>query len=205
MEKKALIITMLLLCSTGIKAQSHIGKLRIGFNAGVENNTSSQIMAFDQNTGYNAQYDKLNYRIGVSVEFKLSRNFSFNSALNYSNKDFTGTYYCHVCDPITNPSPEHISFNFVELPLAVRYYFLANKIRFFGEVGLNNLFLLNQERADNTRILGAKLGGGIEYNFTEGLALQISTKRNIGISKLFEKSDFTLNSSAFGIGILKRL
>ena len=85
-----------------------------------------------------------------------------NTSINYSNKDFIGTYYCAVCDFLVPPSPQEISFRFVEIPLTVKYYFLPNKIRLFGEFGLNNLFLLNKEVTDNSYTFGVKLGGGVE-------------------------------------------
>jgi len=205
MKKTILIFGIILCYSYGIKAQENSNKLRIGLNAGIEKNLSSENIAFDQYTGYSANYNKTNYRLGLNFEYELKTNFSINIAINYSNKDFTGTYYCAVCDFIVPPSPQSIDFRFIEVPLTLKYYFLPNKIRLFGEFGLNNTFLLNKEVTDNSYGLGIKLGGGIEYNLSKKIALQMTMDYNKGILKLYKESGFKLKSFAFGIGIMKRL
>ena len=64
---------------------------------------------------------------------------------------------------------------------------------------------MNKEVTDNSYILGIKLGGGIEYNLTKKIALQLNIDYNNSISKLYKESDFKLKSFAFGIGIMKRI
>jgi len=205
MKKTLLLFGILLIYSIGIKAQENLSKLRIGLSSSIEKNLSSESFAFDKYTGYSAAYNKTNYRLGLNLEYELTSNFSLNTGINYSNKDFTGTYYCAVCDFIVAPSPQNIDFRFIEVPLTLKYYFLPNKIRLFGEFGLNNLFSLNKEVTDNSYGLGIKLGGGIAYNFTKKIALQITADFNYGISKLYKESGFKLKSIAFGVGIMKRL
>ena len=205
-KKTLLILGISLFYSIGINAQEVLGKLRIGLSSSIENNLSSESFAFDKYTGYSADYDKTNYRFGLNIEYNLRENISINTSINYSNKDFTGTYYCAVCDFSVPPSPQKIDFRFIEIPLTVKYYFLPNKIRLFGEFGLNNLFSLNKEVTDNSYALGIKLGGGIEYNLTKKIALQMTMDfNNNNMSKLYKESDFKLKSFAFGIGIMKRI
>ncbi len=205
MKKTIVIFGIILFYSYGIKAQENSSKLRIGLNASIEKNLSSENIAFDKYTGYSADYNKTNYRLGLNFEYELKTNFSINTAINYSNKDFTGTYYCAVCSFIVPPSPQNIDFRFIEVPLTLKYYFLPNKIRLFGEFGLNNLFSLNKEVTDNSYGLGIKLGSGIEYNLSKKIALQMTMDYNSGISKLYKESEFKLKSFAFGIGIMKKL
>lgn len=199
------IVVIVFFYTLGLKAQNNISKLRIGLTTSIEKNLSSENVAFDKYTGYSVDYNKTNFRLGLNFEYELKSNFSINTAINYSNKDFTGTYYCAVCDFLVPPSPQDIDFRFIEVPLTLKYYFLPNKIRLFGEFGLNNLFSLKKEVTDNSYGLGIKLGGGIEYNLSKKIALQMTMDYNNGISKLYKESDFKLKSVAFGIGIMKRL
>ncbi len=205
MKYTTILSVIILFFSYGIKAQESTDKLRIGLNAGFEKNLSSDYLASDKFNGYFADYNKTNYRIGVNFEYEIKSNFSINTAINYSNKDFTGTFDCATCDFIVDPLPEKINFRFIEVPLTLKYYFLPNKIRLFGELGLNNLFSLNEEVTDNSYLSGIKFGGGIEYNLSKKTALQITIDYNKAISKVNKDSNFKLQSLAFGIGIMKRL
>lgn len=205
MKKILLTFGISLFCTIWINAQETHGKLRIGLSSRIENNISSKSFAFDKYTGYSANYNKTNYRFGLNFEYNLKDRFSMNTSINYSNKDFIGTYYCSVCDFFTPPSPQEIDFRYIEIPLTLKYYFLPNKIKLFGEFGLNTLFSLNKKVTDNSCMLGIKLGGGIEYNLTNKLAIQLNLDYNNSLSKLYKESDFKLKSIAFGIGIMKRI
>ena len=82
------------------------------------------------------------------MEYLLKANVTLNGSINYSNKDFTGTYFCDVCNFAFPPSPEEVDFSFMEVLLTLRYYFfIPRRIRLFGEIGLNNLFPLNDQVA----------------------------------------------------------
>ena len=188
-------------------------KLRIGMSAGLSKNLSSEIVPISEYTGFSGDYNKTNYRIGLNMDYSLKGSLTIFSAFNYSNLDFTGTYFCAVCDFAFPPSPEEIEFRFIEIPIGVRYYFFPSKIRLFSEFGLNNIFQLNslsEESSRNRYVLGYKLGGGLEYSFSEKIALQIGFDYNNSISNLFKDSyfggsDFKLKSITFGIGLLKRI
>ena len=187
------------------KAQNSLNNFRIGITTKIDKNLSSESMVFDQYTGYSADYDKINYRIGLNLEYQLEQNFSMNTAIQYSNKDFTGTYYCAVCDFPVPPSPEDIDNRFIEVPLSLRYYFLPDRFGLFGEVGINNQFLLNEELTDKSYALGIKLGAGFEYDFTQKLAFQFLVDCNRGITNLYNESNFKINYLGFGVGILKKI
>jgi len=162
-------------------------------------------MAFAKYTGYSVKNDKTNYRFGLNVEYVLKNEITINSAINYSNKDFTGTYYCMVCDFSVPPSPESIDFRFLEIPLTMRYYFFPEKFRLFGELGLNNQFVLSKETTDNLFGLGIKFGAGMEYNLGRDIALQLLLDYNKGITGFYRESNFKVDYLAFGIGMMKRL
>src|SRR5690606_30920409 len=191
--------------TASIKAQDHPGRFGIGFTASIEKNLSSEIMAFTEYTGYSAAYNKINYRLGLNIEYALKNEITLNSAIYYSNKDFTGTYYCALCNFSFVPSPQDIDFRFIEVPLTMRYYFLPEKIRIFGEFGLNNQFVLSEKTTDKKYGLGIKFGAGLEYNVGKNIALQLLIDYNKGITNFYDESDFKVDYLAFGIGAVKRL
>lgn len=204
-----LLFTCLFLNSKTLIGQDNgQSKLRIGLSASIEKNTSSERVAFSQYTGFFADYDKLNYRFGLDLEYRLKNKLTINGAIKYSNKNFTGTYYCDVCDFTVLPSPEDVDFTFIEVPIIIKYYFLPDKIRLFGEAGLNNLFALNHlgyEARVNSFAIGLKIGSGIEYNLSQKIALQLKIDYNKSISRVFKDSDFKMKSLNIGIGIIKKI
>jgi outer membrane protein with beta-barrel domain len=212
--KKNLIILLVIINSLDLYAQDKSNNFRIGINLNLENNLSSNNVAFDKYTGYSANYNKINYKIGLNAEYELKNGFSLNSGINYSNKDFTGTFYCAVCDFIIPPSPEKIEFRFIEIPISLRYYFLSSKLKIFADVGITNQFLLkgptnqiflNGENGNNKYIIGGKFGGGLEYNISREFAIQLITEYNRGFSNIFKESDFKINTISFGVGIVKKI
>jgi len=202
---RPIIFIILFLATASIKAQDNPGRFGIGFTASVEKNLSSEIMAITEYTGYSATYNKTNYRFGPNIEYWLKNEITLNSAIYYSNKDFTGTYYCATCNFLVAPRPQDIDFRSIEVPLTIRYYFFPEKIRLFGELGLNNQFVLSKNTTDKKYGLGVKFGAGLEYNLGKNIALQLLIDYNKGITNFYDESDFKVDYMAFGIGAVKRL
>ena len=208
-----IVILSFLTCIPVINAQDVTGKFRIGLSASLEKNVSSDRMAFGQYTGFTADYDKSNYGFGLNMEYLLNGNMTINAAVNYSNKDFIGTYFCDVCDFAFPPSPEEVDFSFIEVPITLKYYFSPHKIGLFGEMGFNNLFPLNDlgyEARVNAFVVGFKLGGGVEYKLSQKVVIQLTLDYSNSISKLFKDTYykepyFMLRSINFGIAILRRI
>ena len=86
--------------------------LRIGLSAGFIKNLSSEKMPISEYTGFSSDYKKTNYKFGLDMEYLLKANVTLNGAIIYSNMDFTGTYFCDVCDFAFSPSPEEVDFQF---------------------------------------------------------------------------------------------
>jgi Outer membrane protein beta-barrel domain len=200
-----ILIVFGLIISLNLMAQEKPKKLQIGININFEKNLSSKNVAFDKYTGYIANYNKNNYKIGLNAAYQFREKITVNSGINYSNKDFTGTYYCAVCYFIIPPSPRQIDFRFIEVPLSIRYYFLPSKLKLFADVGLTNSFSLNSENVDNTYILGGKLGGGLDYNLKNDYSIQFTTEYNISLTKVYNESNFKIRTISFGLGLVKKM
>ena len=108
MKTKILILIIAIISLNLYGQNDNLRNLRFGILFTLDSNLSSENFAFDEYTGYCADYNKTNYKIGLNVEYLLRNGFTLNSGFNYSNKNFTGTYYCAVCNFIYPPSPEQI-------------------------------------------------------------------------------------------------
>ncbi len=202
MKHRLLISIIILLFTCSLSAQENKSKFRIGLTMSLVENLSDDTIEFDQYQGLNAEYDKTNYRLGVTLEYGLGEKSSVNTAINYSNMDFTSTFYCEVCDFEVLPSPQDADLSFIEIPVTLKYYFLKNTLRPFAEVGVTNLFLLEEDIITNSYALSATIGGGLEYAITERIALQAAVDYNQGVTNLFKESDYKLKTLAFGIGVM---
>lgn len=198
------VLLVALYITIGVEAQENSRNLSFGFTGGIVNTPGSERISFDQYTGYNVENDQTNYKIGLFLEYKLRKGFAFNTAINYLKKDFTRTYYCDVCDFSEPPLPQDTHFRFLEIPVSLRYYFLPRRLRLFGEVGLNNIFLLNDELTDEVYVPGVQFGGGIEYNFSQEIALQIGLNYNKGMTAIFDRSAYKINYASLGFTLMKR-
>ncbi|MDT7828288.1 outer membrane beta-barrel protein [Pricia sp. S334] len=199
---------ILLLCISVVRAQDITNKFRIGLSAGPVKNISSERVAFGRYTGFTADYEQVNYRVGLGLEYGLKSNLAITGAIEYSNKDFTGTYFCDVCDFEVPPIPEDVSFGFISVPVTFKYYFPPNRIRWFVEAGLNNIFPLDEldyGAGSLSFITGLKIAGGMEYNLGRKFALQLKIDYNNGMSRVFKDSDFKIKSLHLGIGIMKNI
>ena len=205
MKTKILILIITIIGLNLYGQNDNPRNLRFGMLFTFDSNLSSENFAIDEYRGYSADYNKANYKIGLSVEYLLRNRFTLNSGFNYSNKDFTGTYYCAVCDFIGPANPEKIELQYVEIPLSLRYYFLPSDLKLFADIGLINQFSLTNEIIDNKYNISGKLGCGIEYNLNPKLAFQLVTEYNKGLTNMFKESDFKIKTISFGLGIVKKI
>lgn len=203
--KKGIIILFAIIISINSYSQEETKNFRIGVILTLDSNLSSERIEFDKYTGYIAEYNKTNYKIGISAEYLLKNGFTINSGFNYSNKNFTGTYYCAVCNFLIPPSPEKIEMQFVEIPLSLRYYFLPSSLKVYADIGLINQFSLKNKIIENKYNISGKLGFGIEYNLNSNLAFQLGTEYNHGLTNIFKESNFKIKTISFGLGIIKKI
>jgi len=203
--KKGIIILFAIIISINSYSQEETKNFRIGVILTLDSNLSSERIEFDKYRGYIAEYNKTNYKIGISAEYLLKNGFTINSGFNYSNKNFTGTYYCAVCNFLIPPSPEKIEMQFVEIPLSLRYYFLPSSLKVYADIGLINQFSLKNKIIENKYNISGKLGFGIEYNLNSNLAFQLGTEYNHGLTNVFKESNFKIKTISFGLGLVKKI
>lgn len=193
-----------LLVSFQLFAQKNKSNIRIGLLYAIDQNISQEHMPVDEYTGYSADYDQFNYKIGLTTEYAVNKGLTLNSGVIFSNKNFTGSYYCAVCDFAEPPAPEKIQLQFIEVPLSLRYYFFYSKLRVFADAGFINQLTLDPGFFEKEYLLSASIGGGVEYNIHQSLAIQFMTEYNKGLTDLYKESDFKIDIISFRFGLMKR-
>ncbi|WP_459212797.1 porin family protein [Aquimarina rhabdastrellae] len=128
MKRIVITFAIALICGKEVKAQNNLSKLSIGLTTSIEENLSSERINFDRHGEYATHYDKTNYRIGVSLAYALKENLSIITAVEYSNKDFKGRFFCETCNTLFPSEFMNIDYRFIEIPITLRYYMLPGKI-----------------------------------------------------------------------------
>lgn len=196
------------------KSSINADPMKIGLLISYDENVSSNVFQFNEFAGYLSNYDKENYSIGVLYEWEFKPDFSFNTAILYSNKDFTGTFYCDTCTFIMPPQPETISWRFLEIPLSLRYYFINESFQFFLDLGLVNQFniekgvalkgILDGESYANDYILSGKTDLGVGYAFDNSWGLQLIGSYQRNLSSVVSTGSADLQFIAARLGITKQ-
>ncbi|MEH6682431.1 MAG: porin family protein [Sediminicola sp.] len=201
---KIWIILFLLMCFA-LHSQNGPKWLRLGVTLSSDYNISSQNIELGNYMGYTASYDRTNYSLGLQAEKFLTTDMSVNLGLQFSQKNFTGTFYCAVCDWAMPPNPETIRMQFLEIPIGVRKYFLPGKWKLFADVGLLNQIALKNDLETNSYLLSANVGGGTEYKIGTRWSLQLKAFYNRALTNTFEGSGHKMQFLAFGMGIMTSL
>lgn len=183
-------------------------KLQLGVSYSSDINLSAEEIAFSQNTGYKTNYNQYNFTIGLNAQYFIIENFALQSGLSYSSRQFEGTFYCYVCDVIGDPfKPQKISLQFLQVPIAVKYYPYNSKIGFFGKLGVLNQFMIGKpdiERLEeNTYLLSALLGAGVKYRLNYGFTTQLSVRYTNSLSDTFKNADYSYNMLGMQLSLLK--
>lgn len=199
---KCLLFVAVLMIATNTHAQKVLSeseqknKLRVGLFYSLGTNLSGDIVLSDE-AGYRTKYNRNNFTAGLNLQYPIIKNLALQSGVSYSNRDFSGTYYCNVCDFITPPQQEEINLQFLEVPAALKYSNYFNNISFFGRIGVLNQLLVkgptNQEFYEleaNSYSLSGISGAGIEYHFGHGFSTALSANYAIRLTQIFEDADY---------------
>ena len=204
--KPKILILLLLAFALNIKAQDNKGIFKLNLNTSFDARLGNKDIVADRWAIDGVKYDRMNYKIGLNLEYGFKEKLSVLSGLNYSNKDFTGAFRGN--EFVLNP-PARVELRCIEIPVLLRYYFQPEKLGFYGEIGLNNNIKLSGDKMYivdfHTYSIGLKVGGGIEFNASSKFALQLFANYNKGLSNVFKNSNYKVDYLSFGIGIAKRL
>ncbi len=154
-----------------------------------------------------------NFTAGITTEIKLLSRLSLRTGLLYSNKDYTGSFGCPQCYYafsdylVYDASRQTIKQRYLELPAAARFYFVQNRFSLFGELGVVNSFLVDNDRTNsnikhsevksNNYILNAEAGVGISYTVVRYIEISVTTVYRNSITTYIATDDMQLRS--FGV------
>jgi len=211
MKIKFILFCLLIISFKSYTQDSTLKKIRIGAFFSIDKNSSSDIAQIDNTfRQYLVDYDKFNYKIGLSFEYLFNRRLAINSGVNYSNKKFTGRLFDRLAPlslrPALSDTLETVNIEFLEIPISFRYYFLPKNFRIFTDIGIINQFDIGKSSVvRNPFVISYKLGLGIEFNIGPDTLLQISTEYNEGLTSLSDRSDYVVKNVSFGFRIAKNI
>ncbi len=153
-------------------------------------------------TGLHIIDDKYNYSLGIQSGYKLNEQIDIGFGLTYSNRKSEVTCYCHLCDKIFTP-PQETNFEFISLPLFLRYYPLKTKLLSpYLLLGANYRTYLSKEFREGLH--------KIQMEGKAGIGLQIKVAKNFSLSaesfylndlySISEFSDFKYKGLSFAFG-----
>lgn len=210
--KSILIVAMVVMASTAygqVSSSNHSGQrtLQVGLFYSYNQNLSSDNITLGPERGFRTDYDPFNFTVGLTALYYLNNNFALRSGVGYANRDFSGTFYCHVCI-FAPPGPQRqkIELQFIQVPIALRYYPYNQQIGFFGEVGLLNQFMIKKPALkrlkEHTYLVSAMLAAGLTYDFGDSLTAELSVRYTDRLSEMFKNADYSYQTVGVQLGLL---
>ncbi|WP_264537135.1 porin family protein [Flavobacterium sp. N1736] len=189
--KKSIIILCTLFLSVTVIAQTK--KVKLGVKAGL--NIAS--LTFDESELNSS--GKTGFRAGVMVEIPMSKNFSLQPELLYSQQ---GTKVSFSDQDVTNSNYKStIKLNYLNIPVMLKYYVIKDlSLQAGPQIGIllkaNNKYKDNFLGYENQESFNLKeYSSGIDTSVNFGLGYQFKDKfytdlrYNLSYSNVFKKGD----------------
>ena len=185
---KTFLISILILSSLTGFCQDKVdnkGNWNVGMTFSPDNYFKSTSISTGSEIGYHLDPSGFSFTTGFVGLYSLETNFEIGSGIDYSQKVFSGTYYCSVCDFLIAPKPEQIFQRFIEIPLLGRFNILDRKFGVYVDAGLTSSYLINNIDTQYEGILSCnkfqftgQIGFGIDLNFGQRINLFLSSAYN---------------------------
>jgi hypothetical protein len=213
---RTLFTTLLLLSTLAILCQSNSesnGKWKVGVTIAPDIYFNSGSFSLTEETGFSSiEASGFNFTSGLIGEWSFNSKFDIVSEINYSRKDFSGRYYCTVCEFFTIPQREPITVRFVEIPVFVRYNIFNKQIGVHVEVGITSGYLTNTISSSYTGTLSTNefqlsglIGLGINRDLGQRINLSLSSDFRQSFTNLLVGSNLKFRSVGFITGITYKI
>lgn len=166
----------------------------------------------DNYSGYFLEPADFNYTTGLTAQFALGSRTEFLTGFTYSKKDFTSTFYCHVCDFSRLPQPEPIRLRYLEIPLLIRYNFLDKKLGLYADAGLLSGYRVSESDSDTDEVmfgsnylLSGQVGLGASYAIGPRIGLNLNAVYRKTLEDFSKDTNLELNSIGVGAGFAFKL
>lgn len=181
-------------------------KIRLSPFFSYDFNNSSKTVRNDFGV-YNFSYNDFNYKVGIDVEYKITKKISLSTGLNYSSKDFSFFYDCPSCGPLGYDT--QTKFRFLEIPVTAIYIHEINRLELFGQFGIVNQFSpsfgLFDDNYSPAKIkeysISGKIGLGMSYPILNKHRLFFVADFTRGLTSIFEEIDYKYKSFGLRIGM----
>jgi hypothetical protein len=188
-------------------------KWKVGVTFSPDNYLNSSNISLTQDIGFGSvSLSRFNFTSGLSAEWSFNSNIDIGSGINYSRKDFSGTFYCNECLWVFPPEPESIKLRFIEVPVFIRYNFFDKKIDLHVEAGLTGGYLINKFSSRyggtppaNKFQLGGQVGLGVSLDLGQRINLSLSSDFRQSFTNLLVDSNFKFRSVGFTTGIMYKI
>lgn len=141
---------------------------------------------------------------GAVLEYPLTKQLSLRGGVAYADRQFTAKRIddCPHCDMVSAETIFKVSY--IDIPIAARYYFLANRFNLYTDAGITtsprveNETMLKYNRAVedapiNKVMLMAQFGMGAGIRFNKGGINLTAVYRN-GLTKFAETDNYRFKS-----------
>jgi hypothetical protein len=198
--------TLTVLCQNNSENK---GKWKVGLTISPDIYFNAKSISLTETTGFGSiDPSESNFTSGLIGEWSFNSNFDISSGINYSRKDFSGTFYCTVCEFLIAPQPEPIKVRFVEIPIFIRYHIFDKQFDVYIEAGITSGHLINAIKPTYTGTLSAnkfqlsgQVGLGIDLDLGQRINLFLSSDFRQSFTNLLVDSNFKFRSVGFITGI----
>jgi hypothetical protein len=163
---------------------------------------------------------------GISFDYYISDRFSIGIGVNYSKHQFNGLWLdLNVPDSLQAISPTTYKnddlFEFVNIPLQLKYHFNENAFRFYAHTGISFQYMLTSlvystskyqdesvvknkanelEYYDRFNLIFSG-GIGLAYHFSENIAIYTEPHFRYSLLSLVRDKDNSLTEHFYSIGL----
>jgi len=211
--KNLIVLSLVLATLTGISQTDNDkqDKWKIGITMSPDIFLNSTSLTTGELSGYDLKLSGFHYTIGFIGLLAIKPKLYIGTGISFSQKDFSGTYYCHVCDFISQ-GPETIKQRFIEIPLFVRYNIVDKKFGFHVETGFINGFLVKDlkpkfEEPLSTKkyLLSGQFGLGIDIDLGQRINISLTSTYKHSITNFSDTDEFKFRSFGFMVGVVYRI
>jgi opacity protein-like surface antigen len=220
---KPLFTTLLTTFLFTTTAFSQENKFQVGIDGGP---SSTFVFGFEHPLGDDFLVPMVGFSTSVTFQYNFKEKLSLVSGVGFERKGVETKDKLYLTDEFGNPLGPYIgrnNYNYINIPLMLKYTLGDNQLRFYGSVGgylgllMKSEFELvgydnpNKDEADNTDEMqnvdfGFSAGLGVQYSLSDKIGLSLEVRNNMGvynISKLpiYNEGTNKLNSTNLLIGV----
>lgn len=204
-----------LLCSTALVAQTDnmaTDGWKFGGTFSPDMYLNSSSLETSEHTGYSLEPAGFSYTAGLTVQREVASRLDVGVGVGYSQKQYSGVFYCAVCDFFQAPVPEPIKLTYTEVQVNTRYRFIDQKYGMHVESALigsyapNNINTLQAGTILGSEyLLGGQVGIGSNVDIGKRLNMSLTATYRHTFTDFLDDTDMRLRSLGLRTALVYRL